>query len=592
MSDSAPSKIVKRVRQRLTFWDRFFVSAAGDSSIAEDLSDLRAFCLFVGYPRSGSTLIASMLNAHPDIVLGHELDALGFARWGAGRDQLFRAIMSSADAFAQSGRQWEGYDYRIETPWANSCRRLRVIGDKEAAMSAVRLARDDSLVSRLKEAVGVPVKVVHVVRNPFDNIATMYLRGRYPILRLPLSRCIDDFAVMARTIEELKGCLACEDILEVRHEDVIDRPGECLERLCAFLDVDSEPDFVLAATRIIAPSANCSRDRLVWGIPDVRAVEKIIAASSAHCSYSGTRPSRVDASADGSARGPRHAPDFLVIGAQRCGTTLIHRLLERHPETYVPKHRKEIHFFDDHYDLGENWYRGFFPVDRAGLTALGEVSPSYLAHPMVPQRIYEFDPDMHLIVLLRNPIDRLWSAYHHLRRIDGESRSFTDFIRQDVEALERGKYSAQLSRYAARFPREQLLVVLLEELLHDPSTQLLRFQEFLGLRNPWNIDRADLAQKVNENFVARYPNLYRSARRTGHFLTHRLDQGRIASYVKRSRAMSLFKGGEIIESMTPHDRSYLTEYYVPDVVCLTEELGIETAAITWEFEAGELASEL
>jgi len=583
--DSAPSKIVKRIRQRVTFWDRFLVGAARASFSAEDLSDIRAFCLFVGYPRSGSTLVASMLNAHPDVLLGQELDALGFVRWGASRGQLFHAIRASANVFAQSGRQWEGYDYRIEMPWTNGCRTLRIIGDKEAAMSAVRLARDDSLVAQLKETVGVPVKVIHVVRNPFDNIATMYLRGRYPILRLPLSRCIDDFTVMARTIEELKGRLAPEELLEVRHEDVVDRPGECLQKLCGFLDVESEPEYVLAATRIVTPSANRSRDRLVWHTRDVLAVEEIIAKSSAHRSYSGTRPSRVITNS--AARFPRHGPDFLVIGAQRCGTTLMHSLLERHPGAYVPKHRKEIHFFDDHYDLGENWYRGFFPVDRVGLTAIGEVSPSYLADPRVPQRIYEFYPDMRLIVLLRHPIDRLWSAYHHLRRIDGESRSFTDFIRQDVDALERGKYGAQLARYAARFPKKQLLVVVLEELLRDPATQLLRIQEFLELREPWDIDRADLVQKVNENFVPRYPKLYRSARRTGHFLTHRLDQGRIASHVKRSRAMALLKGGEISGTMTPGDRSYLTQYYAPDVARLREELGIEAAAIAWEFGAWE-----
>lgn len=585
--DSAPSKIVKRIRQRVTFWERFLASAARASITPEELSALGSFCVFVGYPRSGSTLVASMLNAHPHILLGQELDALGFTRWGASRDQLVHAIRSSADAFAQSGRQWEGYDYRIETPWADGCRTLRVIGDKEAAMSAVRLARDDSLVSRLKEVVGVPVKVIHVVRNPFDNIATMYLRGRYPILRLPLSRCIDDFAVMARAIEELKGRLGPEELIEVRHEDVVDRPGECLQRLCRFLDIESEPEYVLAATNIVTRAANCSRDRLVWRTRDVHAVEEIIAKSSAHRSYSGTRPLRVVANANRAARWPRHGPDFVVIGAQRSGTTLVHRLLERHPEAYVPKHRKEIHFFDEHYELGENWYRGFFPFDRVGLSALGEVSPSYLADPRVPQRIYEFNPDMRLIVLLRHPIDRLWSAYHHLRRIDGESRSFTDFIRQDIDALERGKYGAQLARYAASFPKKQLLVVLLEELLRDPATQLLRIQEFLGLREPWDIDRADLVQKVNENFVARYPKLYRSARRTGHFLTHRLDQGRIASHVKRSRAMAMFKGGEIIETMTPRDRSYLTQYYAPDVARLGEELGIEAAASAWEFGASE-----
>ncbi len=582
MIDSAPSKIANRIQRRAAFWRRFAASAVRSPFSSVDHSELRSFCLFVGYPRSGSTLIASMLNAHPDMLLGHELDALGFVRWGAGKDQLLAAIRSSADDFWESGSRWQGYGYRVETPWANGCRSLRVVGDKEAAMSAVRLARDPQLLPRLREAVGVPLKVIHVVRNPFDNIATMYVRGRYPILRLPLSDCIGDFALMARTIEELKRHLPSDELIEVRHEDVVRHPAECLQRLCAFLDVDSEPEHVLPATGIVRPSASRSRDRVIWRPSDVRAVDEIIASSSAHGSYTGTRPARVEACARGSRRRPRHRPDFLVIGAQRCGTTLLHRLLVRHPEVYVPQHRKEVHFFDHHYGRGESWYREHFPVDRDGLTAIGEVSPSYLADPRVPDRILEFDPNMHLIVLLRNPVERVWSAFHHRRRVDREARTFSEFIREDLDALKRGNYAEQLSRYREQFSRQQLLVVILEDLVRDPDAPLAELQRFLGLREPWKIDHAELAPKVNENFVVRYPRLYRGARSAGQVLTHRLDQGRAAGRVKRSRAMSLFRRGEIVETMSPRDRSYLTAYYAADVAHLGDELGLDVAS-TWGF---------
>jgi hypothetical protein len=578
--DSGPSKIAKRLRRRATFWSRFYVSVGHHPFSIEELAELRAFCLFVGYPRSGSTLLASMLNAHPDVLLGHELDALGFVRWGAGKNQLLHAIRSSADSFTHSGRRWEGYDYSIGGPYENAYRRLQIVGDKEAAMSAVRLSRDPSLFLRLKEVVGLPIKVVHIVRNPFDNLATMYLRGRYPILHLPLSRCIDDFFAMVRAIEELKERLDPGELIEVRHEDVVERPTEALERLCEFLGVDSDPDYIASATKIVKPTVNRSRERLVWRTADVRRVDEIIAGSSGHQSYAGTRPSRVVAT--GSAWCSRHSPNFLVIGAQRCGTTLLHRLLEGHREVYVPRHRKEIHYFDEHYERGEGWYRAFFPYDREGLTAIGEVSPRYLADSNVPERIHAFDPNMRLVVMLRHPIERLWSAYHHLHRVNGVGRTFEDFIREDLDALERGKYAEQLSRYAARFPREQMLVVVLEDLVLDPDAQLIRIQRFLELQEPWVVDRADLLPRVNENFVVRYPTLYRGARRAGHFLTDRFDQGRIASQVKRSRAMSMFKGGEIIETMTPELRSTLNAYYAPDVVRLRDEFGIDTA--TWGFE--------
>lgn len=122
---------------------------------------------------------------------------------------------------------------------------------------------------------------------------------------------------------------------------------------------------------------------------------------------------------------------------------------------------------------------------------------------------------MRLIVVLRNPVERLWSAFHHRRRVTGETRSFSGFIRDDLEALERGNYAEQLSRYRDGFPREQLLVVVLEELVRNPDAELPRIQRFLVLREPWNIDQAELAPKVNENFVVRSPKLYRHARGAG-----------------------------------------------------------------------------
>lgn len=522
-----------------------------------------------------------MLNAHPAILLGHELDVLGFMRLGASKGQLFHAIRSSADAFSKSGLRWEGYDYRIGPATADGDCAVQIIGDKEAAMAAIHLGRDESLLARLQDTAGLPVRIVHIVRNPFDNIATMYLRGRYPILHLPLTRCIGDFAGMARTLEGLKGRLGPEAFLEVRHEDVVEQPLESLARVCTFLGVEPTPEYLLTATTIVRGPATSSRDRLTWRLPDVQRVDEIIASSSAHNSYAGSRPSRVETNANRAAWCTRHRPDFLVIGAQRCGTTLIHRLLEGHPEVYVPNHRKEVHFFDQHYERGESWYRHFFPFDREGRTAIGEVSPAYVADPKVPERIHAFDPGMRLVVMLRHPVERLWSAYHHLHRVNGAARTFEDFIREDLDAVERGKYAEQLSRYTARFPREQTLVVVFEDLILDPDTGLSRLQQFLELREPWMVDRADLL-RVNENFVVRYPALYRGARRAGHLLTDRLDQGRMASQVKRSRAMTLFKGGEIVETMTPELRSTLNAYYAPDVARLRDEFGVDTA--TWGFE--------
>src|SRR6187397_1377370 len=117
----------------------------------------------------------------------------------------------------------------------------------------------------------------------------------------------------------------------------------------------------------------------------------------------------------------RALPDFLILGAQKAGTTALYSYLRRHPAIVGPSW-KEVSFFDRHYARGEAWYRGNFPTRlrhalaerRAHARAIaGEASPSYVFHPSAPERVAALVPDARLIALVRNPIDRALSHYHH-----------------------------------------------------------------------------------------------------------------------------------------------------------------------------------
>lgn len=201
----------------------------------------------------------------------------------------------------------------------------------------------------------------------------------------------------------------------------------------------------------------------------------------------------------------RALPSFLIIGAQRCGTTSLFNYLIRHPLIAEPL-IKEIHYFDINYHKGLKWYRAYFPRNKGKINVItGESSPYYLFHPLVPERVHVTLPDVKLIVLLRNPVDRAYSHYFHEIKRGRENLSFVEAIEREKKRLEgekdrmlkdgtyysynhhrysyisRGIYVEQLGRWMNYFRREQFLLLRSEEFYEDPLVIVNRVFEFMGL---------------------------------------------------------------------------------------------------------------
>ena len=207
----------------------------------------------------------------------------------------------------------------------------------------------------------------------------------------------------------------------------------------------------------------------------------------------------------------RPLPDFLVLGAQKAGTTALYEYLRRHPQISGPSW-KEVSFFDRHWARGESWYRGNFPnVARTRGKHVGEASPSYVFHPLAPQRVQEVVPEARLIVLVRNPVDRALSQYNHEVALGREALPFEEALDAEEERLRgeqermaadpryfsrewwshtykaRGRYAEQLERWLAVFPREQLLVLPSDDLGSEPARAHAQVLEFLGA-SPQRLD--------------------------------------------------------------------------------------------------------
>jgi len=229
-------------------------------SRAADLRDVRSFCLFIGYPRSGHSLIGALLDAHPDVVIGHEVNVLRFVRWGSGRVNLYRLIVRSSRRFAETGCIGGGdYSYRVPTQWQGRSRRLLVIGDKRGGGTSHQLRGRPGLLPKLQRLVDVPLRVIHVIRNPFDNIATLCRRDA-----VPLATAIDRYFNHVATVAATSDALCAGELFELRHEDFIARPAHHLRGLCRFLEVEAPQDYVSDCAAIVYRSPHQSRRDVEW----------------------------------------------------------------------------------------------------------------------------------------------------------------------------------------------------------------------------------------------------------------------------------------------------------------------------------------
>jgi len=191
-------------------------------------------------------------------------------------------------------------------------------------------------------------------------------------------------------------------------------------------------------------------------------------------------------------------PNFLIVGAMKCGTNTLRGYLMQHKEIFLAPH--EVHFFDreDNYRRGIKWYERHFEGSR-GQRAIGEKTPAYCFIPEAPERINRHLPGVKMIWIFRDPIGRAYSNYWHQCRSGYERASFADAIEQGLkeeqatgrtncEYLGKGRYAEQVRRYLEIFPRERMLFLLFEDFIRDPKQALLPVLDFIDVTPKVGID--------------------------------------------------------------------------------------------------------
>lgn len=222
-----------------------------------------------------------------------------------------------------------------------------------------------------------------------------------------------------------------------------------------------------------------------------------------------------------------YGPNFLVAGAAKCGTTSLYDYLRQHPDIFMPPDLKEPHYFcyaDRKMDfIGPDGREPF--INKSALTTLapyedlfaaganvalrGEASATYLYWPHTAARVAAYAPDMKFIFTLRHPVDRAYSAFNHLKRLSLEPLDFESAVAAEAERTAQnygfmwrymagGRYAHQLQPFLDAFPKEQIHILLFEDLKTDPKAAMQDVLRFLGTDADVTLD---LSGTSNESFV-------------------------------------------------------------------------------------------
>ena len=199
------------------------------------------------------------------MVIAHELDAVRFVMHGFRRSQLFPLLLERDRQFGSMGRTWSNYQYEIPDQYQGRFERLRVIGDKRARSTVLQIARDPKVLDRIRKVVGIPIKVLHVTRNPFDNIATEARRHKMTLGRV-------DRVVRTDLSSRQPGASAPRSVGIDRHRvrDIRHLSAPHTGRPVCVVRRRREAPYLEACAGIVWPSPNRSRDAVEWTVDERR----------------------------------------------------------------------------------------------------------------------------------------------------------------------------------------------------------------------------------------------------------------------------------------------------------------------------------
>lgn len=250
--------------------------AAARREFPEQFADLRTCMLFVGHTKSGGTLLGSLLDAHPLVMCSDELGLARVLVTYGDADSAFRLVARNSAREASRGRvtsrRLDPYTFQIPGQSQGAADSPIAIGDSRAGPTTRLLAARPGSLDELQTVLGsVSLRLIQVVRNPFDPIAVMVVRGGRDV-----HDAIADYREQCERVSDLMAQMPEDSVTIVRYEDLVQHLPRVLVGVCRFLGVEADEGYVAACRAVVEAVPRKDRDRIAWDPSSIQAVESVI----------------------------------------------------------------------------------------------------------------------------------------------------------------------------------------------------------------------------------------------------------------------------------------------------------------------------
>lgn len=237
-------------------------------------SEVHNYAMFLGHARSGGSLAGALLDAHFNTIVADEVDVFQYVDAGFTRQQIFHILLERSQRQAKKGRVKAGrdgktYSYQVPGGWQGRYALLTVIGHSKAGISTRRIGRDPGVLERFQKLLGnIQLKLILILRNPYDTISTKNIRTG-----VALESGMTEYFANCAAMHEMQDLIPPENLLVMRHEDLLSNPDTHLRQMCALLEISAPDDYLRACSNILYASPASSRTKVKWSPEMIHKVE-------------------------------------------------------------------------------------------------------------------------------------------------------------------------------------------------------------------------------------------------------------------------------------------------------------------------------